>query len=256
LKVKNVPLLKLFLFYCLQIFLHQLLDTCNAYGTGLLEPFSHERFSFHLLFVADPFLYLSIIIAFFVLWAKKMNWTQRKKWVWVGLVPACLYFVYAVYNKSVAAEKVSSALTAQGIPQKNYITTPAAFNTWVWYIVASTDSGFYTGYRSVFDKGNPDTLVYHPRNLLLLKGHDTTREMTKLIRFAQDHYTVAYEGDSLVVNVLRFGQVAGWQDPRAPFVFQYHVNHSEDDLLLMQRGRFKGWSPQSFRNLFERIGGK
>src|SRR5690606_26229469 len=39
-------------FFFLQMVLHVLLDTCNAYGTQLLWPFSPERFSFDLLFVA------------------------------------------------------------------------------------------------------------------------------------------------------------------------------------------------------------
>ena len=41
-------------FFCFQLLLHDLLDACNSYGTGLLEPFSHQRFSVNLLYVADP----------------------------------------------------------------------------------------------------------------------------------------------------------------------------------------------------------
>ena len=43
------------LFIGTEIFSHLLLDSCNAYGTGWFEPFSHKRISFDLLFVADPF---------------------------------------------------------------------------------------------------------------------------------------------------------------------------------------------------------
>src|SRR6202011_1084318 len=32
-------------FFILQLLIHDLLDICNAYGTGLFEPFSHHRFS-------------------------------------------------------------------------------------------------------------------------------------------------------------------------------------------------------------------
>ena len=45
------------------VFTHLLIDGFNAYGVGWLEPFSHHRFSFHVLFVADPlFFYLAFYI--------------------------------------------------------------------------------------------------------------------------------------------------------------------------------------------------
>src|SRR5688500_20343201 len=43
------------LFFLVQITTHLFIDLFNNYGIGLLEPFSHQRFSFNTMFVADPF---------------------------------------------------------------------------------------------------------------------------------------------------------------------------------------------------------
>ena len=39
----------------INLFLHLIIDSFTAYGTGWYEPFSHERVAFNILFVADPF---------------------------------------------------------------------------------------------------------------------------------------------------------------------------------------------------------
>src|SRR5690554_4064926 len=54
----QLPRLKLTLFFALQMGLHILLDTCNAYGTQLLWPFSSERISFD--FCDRSFLHLAL----------------------------------------------------------------------------------------------------------------------------------------------------------------------------------------------------
>ncbi|HTF20807.1 MAG TPA: metal-dependent hydrolase, partial [Chryseolinea sp.] len=52
---KAIPFQYWVAFLGVQIMTHLLLDAFNAYGTGWFEPFSHRRFSFNAVFVADPF---------------------------------------------------------------------------------------------------------------------------------------------------------------------------------------------------------
>lgn len=101
---------KLFFFFCLQIWLHDLLDTCNAYGTGLFEPFSHQRFLFHLLFVADPFFSISFVFASMALLILRKDNPKRKRWILIGLLPASLYFFHAILNKQLVKEQVKKSL--------------------------------------------------------------------------------------------------------------------------------------------------
>jgi len=56
--------------------------------------------------------------------------------------------------------------------------------------------------------------------------------------------------------VLRFGQVAGWENPKANFAFQYFLNPSYNNTLVVQRGRFKGWNKKKLIALYDRIKGK
>jgi len=81
-------------------------------------------------------------------------------------------------------------------------------------------------------------------------------DVKRLLHFADDYYTVDEVNDTLIFNVLRFGQILGWQDSSAPFTFQYYLNPSYDNTLVVQRGRFVGWNRETIINMYERIRGK
>jgi inner membrane protein len=59
-----------------------------------------------------------------------------------------------------------------------------------------------------------------------------------------------------VFNNLRFGQIAGWHNPRAPFAFHYYLNNPDENLMVIQRGRFTGWNSKTATSLINRIKGK
>lgn len=258
LRLKDLPFIKLFFFFCLQLWLHDLLDTCNAYGTGLFEPFSHKRFSFHLLFVADPFFSISMVAAFAALIVLRKDNEKRKKWLFIGLLPASVYLFSAIFNKASVNKQVQKSLLGRRIAYKNSIITPTPFNTLLWYIVAATDNGYVVGYRSVFDRDNLVTpFTYYSKNEQLLQAVDKTVNVKQLLAFADDYYTVEHLGDTLAFNVLRFGQVLGWQDEsNIHFAFQYFLNPSYDNTLVVQRGRFKGWNRKTIIKMYQRIKGK
>ena len=255
---KDLKFDKLFFFFCLQLWLHDLLDTCNAYGTGLFEPFSHKRFSFHLLFVADPLFSISIVAAFAAIVFLKKDNQKRKKWLYISLLPAFLYLFCAIFNKIWVKKQVEKSLQAKRISFKSTIITPTSFNTLLWYIVAATDSGYMVGYRSVFDRNSFLTpFKYYPKNEQLLQGVDKTVNVKRLLTFADNYYTIQHLGDTLAFNVLRFGQVLGWQDdPKVHFAFEYFLNPSYDNTLVVQRGRFKGWNRKTLIKMYQRIKGK
>lgn len=256
LKLHNVSFKKLFFFFCLLIWLHDLLDVCNAYGTGLFEPFSHQRFSINLLYVIDPFFSISLVIAFIALIIGRKNDPTRKRWVVGGLLPCCMYFLYAIFNKVSASEQVKKSLLSDQIPYKSFFTTPTPFNSWLWYSVAATDSGYFIGYRSVFDKNSfPVPFVYYKKNDQLLQSVDKNINVKELLKFADNYYTFDGQGDSLVFNVLRFGQVFGWQNHKAHFAFQYFLNPSYNNSLVVQRERFKGWNKKTLTGIYNRIKG-
>jgi inner membrane protein len=172
---------------------------------------------------------------------------------------------------------VERQLRQQSIRYDRYFTTPTPLNSLLWYVVAADSSGNeYTGYRSVFDSpGRPIVFRLRPRGDSLLRagggvlaGEDAQvkeggmmrglhdhRDVGYLLRFAQGYYTVERWGDTLVFNVPRFGEMRGWDDPGARFVFHYYLNDPGHNGMVVQRGRLAGWDRKAWEDFLRRIGG-
>ncbi|MDQ3278523.1 MAG: metal-dependent hydrolase, partial [Bacteroidota bacterium] len=86
LPMKNVSLL-----FGVNIFTHLFIDTFNAYGVGLLMPFSNHRFTFNVLFVADPLFSLAPFVAFLTLLFLDKSHRRRVAWVRTGILLSSLY---------------------------------------------------------------------------------------------------------------------------------------------------------------------
>ncbi len=253
----NIPFKKFLLFFILQILLHDLLDTCNAYGTGLLEPLMHQRVSFNLIYVADPIFSLPLAIAAAVLVFSRRSARMQKTIALAGLIPALAYLLFCSTSKLLINEKFRQNLQEKGVNYSSYFTTPTPFNSLLWYSVAKVDSGYYIGYRSVLDeKETPMALSFYPSNLSLLQHYKASKKVNNLIRFGHGYYSVQQQNDTLLFNVLRFGQVLGWQNANAPFTFHYYLNEGMDDMLAVQRGRFEGWNSSTIKFFLKRMAGK
>lgn len=238
-----------------QMMLHLLIDGCNAYGTGWFEPFSHARISFHFLFVADPFFSVWIGVAAIVLLALRTDNPTRMKWAIGTLMISTGYLLYAAYNKYTIEQDVTAALKKQNIEHTRYLTTPTPLNSWLWFVAVEDDSGFHVAHRSVFDRSETLDFHYFPRNQELLNevaGHESLQH---LIRFSQGYYTVKQKDGKLIFNDLRFGQITGWATPNNEFVFHFYLSHPDDNLLVIQRGRFANWNTETVRILINRIRG-
>ncbi|HYF29782.1 MAG TPA: metal-dependent hydrolase [Chitinophagaceae bacterium] len=243
------------LFFGLQILLHDFLDACNNYGTGWFEPFSHERISFHTIFVADPFFSIWLGIGLLGIIICKTH-QQRRFWSMIGLSCCSIYMAYCVLNKVHIEKDVQAALAIENISYDRHFTTPAPLNNWLWFTVAGNDSGFYVGYRSVFDSKPKMSLRYFPRNDFLLDGIRDREDVRNLLRFSQGYYTIERWKDTLVFNDLRFGQMSGWEeDTSRRFAFHYFLNFPDKNALVVQRGRFSNWDRHAVSVLWRRIRG-
>lgn len=242
-------------FFGLEVCLHILLDGFNTYGTGWLEPFSHYRFSMNTIFVADPLFTIFPATACLLLIVFKRKNTKRVLWAVVGIGGSFFYLGFCVVNKLHIEKDVRNILDKQSIPYTQYMTTPTPFNNLLWYVVAGNDSGYYVGFRSVFDKQHTMSFSYFPKNTAILAEVSDHESLQHLVRFSKGFYTVERVNGTVVFNDLRFGQVAGWKYPKAGFSFYYYLQHPDDNDLLVQRGRFKGWNREVWISLFERIRG-
>jgi inner membrane protein len=232
----KIDLKLLAIFFCFELLLHDLLDTCTNYGTGLLEPFSHARFSVEVLYVADPLFTISLLVASVYLLFGARNRTQ---WASVGIIISGAYLSIACVGKLYIDSKTKATLS-----------TPAPFTSLLWYCIIKTDKGYYTGYQSVFDH-TPIRYGFHPQNDLLLK-----EPQPDLKAFADGYYTISQAHNQLYFNVLRFGQIQGWQNNMAPFALSYPVNSTGDENMIIQKGRLSGWNKKAIGQYLERIAGQ
>lgn len=243
-------------FLLLELFVHIFLDAFNAYGTAWFEPFSHYRVAFHALFVADPLFSASLGIGALLLILFPSTHLSRKKWARNAILISTLYLGYALMNKHLINNSVEDNLAHQQITFKRYFTTPTPGNIWLWNIVGEGDQGFYIGYRSIFDTTDFIPFQFFHKNDSLLDSVEGHEEIQHLKRFADGYYVVSTYDDQLVFNDLRFGQMLGWENPTAPFVFYYYLNQPDDNELLIQRGRFARWNNESAISFLKRIAGQ
>ena len=251
----NISFRKWLLFIGSVIFIHIFLDAFNNYGVGWFEPFSHVRISFNTIYVADPFFSFIPGIALLMLVFMQQK-SANRKWVWkTGLLIPFIYLLYSLANKYYVTAESKKILASQNIIYNKLLITPAPLQTWLWFVAAGTDSGFYTGYRSVFDKKKNLELHYKPLNNQLKTFIKKPLQLDKLILFSQGFYTMEQKKDSLLFYDLRFGQIIGWHNPLEDFAFYYYLQPDVDNTLVVQRGRFAKWNQQSFKSLLYRIKG-
>lgn len=244
-------------FFCLQLLLHDLLDTCNSYGTGLLEPFNHHRFSANLLYVADPLFTIALFFAAILLIFKATANKHRAKWAWIGIAFSAFYLCISAINKIMVDKRVEQSFADNRLQPSTYFTTPAPLNNMLWYIVADAGDEYYTSYCSVWDdKSRPVNFEKYSKNHGLLRpieGHPAVKNM---VEFAGECYTLSQINNRQYLNILRFEQVQGWQTKNAPFAFSYPLNSGDSDAEILQKGRLAGWNKHTVKLYIERIMGK
>jgi len=252
----NISFKKWLLFFGVAVFVHLFLDAFNNYGIGWFEPFTHHRFSFNVIYVADPFFSFFPILAFLILLFKHRLHPKRSFWWKMGLFFPLFYLCYGLINKIKVDEVVQKNLTIRKLPYDRYFTTPAPLQNWLWYVVIASDSGFQVGYYSLFDKSSKIQLHYFPKNYALANAISDDESYQKLVRFSHHYYTLEMQNGQCVFNDLRFGQSFGWQNTAGDFVFHYVLSKPKDNTLIIQRGRFSNWDQERLHYFLNRVFGK
>jgi inner membrane protein len=251
----NIMFKKWLLFFSVEVFCHLFIDAFNNYGVGWFEPFSHKRFSFNAIYVADLFFSIWPGIGLVMLLILNPFHPHRKFWWRFSLVLPFIYLSYCTFNKANINSEVKEIFAKQNIPHDRYLTTPAPLQNWLWFVVAGNDSGYHVGFRSVFDSKKEISFQYFPRNDSLLEPLKDEKDLQRLVRFSQQFYTAEMWHDTLVFNDLRFGQIVGWHDPKERFAFHYFLQYPDENALVVQRGRFAKWNKEVFNSMLKRIKG-
>ncbi len=238
-------------------FLHIFLDALTSYGTAWFEPFSHYRVSFNTLFIIDPLFSVFFWIGAIALVSMKVHHPSRVKTAKIFVTISTCYLIFAMINKIRVNEFVEKTLTKNKISNDNYFSTPTPLNNLLWYIVASDTNGIHIGYYSILDKTNSiqyTTIIRNPHLSDSLREDDHVK---KLVRFSQGFYMLEKEEetDAIIFSDMRMGQIGGWSDPEAPFVFRYYLSDGGNSELLIQKGRIKAMRDGTMGRLWERMKG-
>jgi inner membrane protein len=107
------------------------------------------------------------------------------------------------------------------------------------------------GYHSVLNPNHNIPMKYFPQQYNLVKDVDDHESFQRLIRFSQGFYILDQENQNVFFSDLRFGQILGWKNPSNPFVFNFNLKHSENNELLIQRGRMSGWNSREWLDYYK-----
>ena len=240
-----------------EVLVHLLLDSLNAYGVGWFEPFSSRRFSFNVIFVADPLYSVWLGIACLGMLMVYKNHERRRKFVFMGLIVSTLYLCVCLINKTIINKRIESTLKNKGVVWKRYFATPTAFNNMLWYCVVEKNSSFYIGYSSIWDSSSEISFIQFDQQRYLIENTSDDKEIGNLIQFSNGYFTVErMEGEALLFNDLRFGRIAGWQNKPTGFSFHYYLKDPDRNLLVIQRGRYAEWNVPTMKSLAIRIMGE
>ena len=186
----NISFNKWVLFFGAEVFIHLFIDAFNNYGIGWLEPFSHARYSFNAIYVVDPFFSIFPVISFIALILLNAYSLKRTFLRKSGIIVPFFYLTYCVFNKITINEIVKDEMREKKIIYRDYFTTPAPLQNWLWYVVADVNNGFYIGFYSLFNKSSGFQFHYFPKNESLLNNVSDHEALQRLKRFSQQYYTV------------------------------------------------------------------
>ena len=233
------------------ILLHDLLDTCTMYGTGLLMPFSDYRFSWDNIFVADPVFTIPLFFAALFLVIGNKN---SRKMALTGIAVSTTYMLFTFYAHGKAISKVEEAIGNNGSFSNEIIAVPTLFNSILWYVVVKQDNGYLAGYYSVFDRSLPHLYTIEKRNELenMIDEHNS---LPYLKTFSKGYYCYRLKNGNVYFNDLRFGQINGWENNDSDFAFSFDLSQGADNKMAVQQGRVEGMKSDILKSMIKRMRG-
>ncbi|MBK9255098.1 MAG: metal-dependent hydrolase [Saprospiraceae bacterium] len=229
---------------------HPILDCFTTYGTQMLLPFSDYRIGFNNISVADPAYTVPFLI--FVIIAMFYPKENRKRAIfnWLGIGISSAYMLMTFYNKDRVNHIFEASLQSEKIEYSRYMTTPTILNNILWYGVAESDSAYYFGQYSFFDKEKIFKIQRLDKNSEMTKTYLNDPTFKTLRWFSNDfYYTELLDNGNITFKDLRFGTFRTSADTSEDFVFRFNLIKNDDgSLRLINRG--DGPRDGNFKEMF------
>lgn len=117
----------------------------------------------------------------------KRNTSRRELWPKLGIGISSMYMLLTLFNKFYVDYIFENSLNEQSITFNRFRTQPTIFNNILWYGVAETETDYYLGFFSHFDKVAQisDWKIISKENRLLPMNDN---DLAKLTWFSDDYY--------------------------------------------------------------------
>ena len=131
-----------FLIWVVELLAHTFLDLITSYGTMILSPFSHYRFTLDWVFIIDLFLVSTFLFPFIALhiWKKRSQTLAR-----LSVVLAGLYISLCAYNHSRALSLAKSYAQETGLDTVTIASLPQPLSPFNWGNYILTEKKVYQG---------------------------------------------------------------------------------------------------------------
>ena len=231
---------------------HPLLDAHTAWGTQLFWPLEY-RIAYKNIFVVDP-LYTLPFLAFLIL-AMIQNRESKKRRFYnsMGLIISSVYMLLTIGFKGISYFKFINSLETQNIEYTEVRTRPTPMNSILWSANVETKDSYYVGMYSLLDDDDNIEYLRFEKNHGALDNFKNEEKIQRLIKIAKGWYTIdELEGDTLIYNDLRFGQIGIGIDK--PFVFSYKIwRDDEGNLQLIEAPKTMKGGSKMIGELLSRI---
>jgi len=248
-----------YILYFLGFLTHTLLDCFTTYGTQLYLPFSDARVAWNSIAVVDPLYTIPFLLFLIASMVVKKDQKLRSRLNYAGIIVSTFYLALTVFNKFSVENHMTDQLERADINYHRLMTTPTIFNNLLWYGVAETDDGFYTGFYSLLDA--PDEQIewtFHERNEEILKGYFDSRAVKVLKWFSDGYFKVNDSGPGEFAWVdLRFGDMDFRRGVQSePMIFYFRLKKSGNELTMTQERRNPENPGEMFAAYWARILGR
>lgn len=184
---------------------HALIDAITIYGTRLLYPIIDTPFGVGSMFIIDPLYSLPLVLI--VLWGLvSASYTTRlATWAKRALVVTSAYMLISIPLQQMAEAKALKVLADHGIEAERTLTVAGPFTTLFWKTIAIDGNRYINVYTSTLGGDDAVTVYAHPRRADLIECLSTNKRFQELSAFNKGIYSLAVEGDDVVMSDLRMG---------------------------------------------------
>jgi len=248
-------------FTMVQLIIHDVLDAFNGYGTAWFLPFEDRRISFHSLFVADPLFTLGPAVGIIALMVLRKEDARTRIIPYLSMLWCILFLMTTFFLKERILASLQSRPELQQTGGKQILITPMPFSSLLWFVAVPSDSGYYIGYRSVFENRNPISLQFIPDNKRYADRFSGNYELKILKNFSGSDWLITADHSKgrseYFFTDLRFGIRPGWNSTEplrsTDFVFRYPLSEVFVGRTLLQSGRASGLDKDGIRELLRKI---